>query len=55
MAGTTTTTPTWPRLAAPDHHPRDRPVPLALFRSRVRRPASTIHDQVTALAAVPTI
>jgi hypothetical protein len=55
MAGTTTTTPTWPRLAAPDHHPRDRPVPLALFRSRVRRPASTMHGHPGTAAATSTI
>jgi len=55
MAGTPTPTPVWPCLAAPDRHPPKASVPLALSTFAVRRPASTIHDQPTARAAVPTI
>jgi len=43
MADPTTAAPGWPRLAAPDRHPPDRPVPPALCRSGVRRPASAMH------------
>jgi len=55
MTGPTTAAAGWPRLAAPDRHPPDRPVPPALFRSGVRRPASAIHDNPTTPAAGPAI
>jgi len=44
-----------PRLAAPDATRRDRPVPLALCRSGVRRPASAIRGHPGTTAAEPTI
>ena len=55
MTGPTTAAAGWPRLAAPDRHPPDPPVPPALFRSGVRRPASAIHDHPTTPAAGPAI
>ena len=55
MAETTTPAASWKRLAAPDRHPPRRPVTLPLFPLGGRRPASTMHDQETARAAVSTI
>jgi hypothetical protein len=55
MADSTTSTIIWPRLAAQDRHDPKESVPLALSSFASRRPASTIHDHLTALAAEPTI
>src|SRR3954447_1945983 len=62
MTDSTTLAPGRPRLAAPDRHPTratrfaratcaHRPVPLALFRSCVRRPASAMHGHPGTTAA----
>jgi hypothetical protein len=55
MAGSPTAAPASQRLAAPDRHPSDRPVPLALFQSDVRRPASAMRGDAGTPAADPTI
>ena len=43
------------RPAAPDRHPPNRSVPLALSRFGVRRPASTGHAHPATTAAASTI
>ncbi len=55
MAGSTTPAPASRRLTAPDRHPSDRPVPLALFQSDARRPASAMRRDACTAVADPTI
>jgi hypothetical protein len=55
MANSTTPTPAWACLAAPDRHPPKGPVALPLCPFVVHRPASTIHGQAAARAADSTI
>jgi hypothetical protein len=55
MVHSTTHTASCPRLAAQDRHAPKAAVPLALSIFGPRRPASAIHDHLTARAAERTI
>ena len=55
MAASPTHTATWPRLAAQDRHGPKASVRLALSTFAPRRPASAIHDHLTAWAEKATI
>jgi len=51
MTDPTTHAPAWPRPAAPDRHPLNRPVAPPLCRSRGHRPASTVRGHAGTRAA----
>ncbi len=55
MVDSTTPTPAWPRLVAPDRHGPKGSVALPLSPFGPRRPASTIHGHAATRAAEPTI